>query len=221
MAPRVTSPDELALQVTETFVSLQGESTHAGTPCWFVRLAGCNLRCAWCDTRYAWTGGVPRSVAGLVADYRAAGVRMAEVTGGEPLLQPATPALLAALRDAVPGGTVLLETNGSRDLSVVPPGVIVVMDIKTLSSGAADATDWRNLDRLRPPDELKFVIADRADFEWAAGVIAERGLAARCRAVLLSPAAGCLAPAELAAWLIAARLPARLNLQLHKIAGLP
>ena len=123
------------LQVCETFASIQGESTFAGRPCFFIRLAGCNLRCSYCDTTYAFSGGQPRSIPELVDEFRVIGLTLAEVTGGEPLLQSGTPALLKALRDARPGAVVLVETNGSQDISVVPPGVVAIMDIKCPASG--------------------------------------------------------------------------------------
>ncbi len=202
------------LQVCETFVSIQGESTRAGLPCFFIRLAGCNLRCAWCDTEYARAGGAPRTVADLADEFRRSGLALAEVTGGEPLLQPGTPELLAQLRAL---GTVLVETNGSRDLALIPAGVIAILDLKCPSSGASGAMDWANLERLRPDDEVKFVLADRRDYDWARKVIREHGLAGRCHAILLSPVFGSLPPADLAAWILRDRLPVRLGLQLHKI----
>ena len=225
--------DALAsLQVSETFVSIQGESTFAGRPCFFIRLTGCNLRCSYCDTAYAFGGGQPKTIPQLVDEFCASGLALVEVTGGEPLIQSGTPALLEALQAARPDAVVLLETNGSCDISVVPPGVIAVMDIKCpasgvgrtsgvdRTSGAGDAFDWQNLERLRPQDEVKFVISERADFDWAARMVREHQLASRCHAVLFSPVLASVKPAALAEWLLAERVPARLNLQLHKLAGM-
>jgi len=207
------------LQVCETFVSIQGESTFAGCPCFFIRLTGCNLRCSYCDTTYAFAGGQPKTIPQLVDEFRVLGLTLVEVTGGEPLIQPGTPALLQALRDARPGAVVLVETNGSQDISVVPPGVIAVMDLKCPASGTGAAFDWQNLERLRPQDEVKFVISERADFDWAVRIVNEHAIASKCHAVLFSPVSGRVEPAALAEWLLAARVPARLNLQLHKLAG--
>ena len=208
-----------SVEISETFVSLQGESTHSGQPCWFVRLAGCNLRCRYCDTVRAWGRGERRSVAGLVDEYRASGVALAEITGGEPLLQPGFPALAVALRDAGPG-PLLVETNGACDLRLVPAGAIAIMDIKTPGSGESERFDRENLRLLRPADEVKFVIASRADFDWAAALVRDERLETRCAAVLVSPAAGLVAAAELARWLLASRLPVRINLQLHRLVGM-
>jgi len=211
---------EPCLQVSETFVSIQGESTFAGCPCFFIRLTGCNLRCSYCDTPHALTGGNPKTIPQLVDEFCVLGLTLVEVTGGEPLIQSGTPALLKALQTARPGAIVLLETNGSQDISVVPPAVITIMDIKCPASGAGDAFDWQNLERLRPQDEVKFVISDRADFDWAVRIVNEHAIASKCHAVLFSPVSGRVEPATLAEWLMASRVPARLNLQLHKLMGL-
>ena len=217
---------EPCLQVSETFVSIQGESTFAGRPCFFIRLTGCNLRCSYCDTTYAFTGGKPQTIPQLADEFRVSGLTLVEVTGGEPLLQSGTPALLKALQAARPGAVVLVETNGSQDISVVPPGVIAIMDIKCpasgvgRTSGAGAAFDWQNLECLRPQDEVKFVISDRADFDWAIRIMNEHTIASKCHAVLFSPALGRVKPAALAEWLLASRIPARLNLQLHKLMGI-
>jgi len=209
-----------SLQICETFISIQGESTFAGWPCFFIRLTGCNLRCSYCDTTYAFTGGKPKSIPQLVDEFRVSGLALVEVTGGEPLLQSGTPALLKALQTACPGAVVLVETNGSQDISVVPPGIIAIMDIKCPASGAGDAFDWKNLERLRPQDEVKFVISDHADFDWAARIVNEHHLASKCHAVLFSPVSGRVESAALAEWLMASGVSARLNLQLHKLMGI-
>ncbi len=174
------------------------------------------MRCVYCDTPQARAAGRSVTVEQLAREFRQSGVRLVNVTGGEPLLQPGLSVLLRALRA---DGVVLVETNGSCDISVIPPRVAAILDLKCPSSGVAEAMDWRNLERLRRYDEVKFVVADRADFDWAARILKRRRLAERCRAVLFSPVAGVLSPAVLAGWLCAARLPARLNLQLHKLAG--
>ncbi len=204
-----------AVNVCEVFASIQGESTRAGMPCFFIRLAGCNLDCNYCDTAYARrTRGRRVTVAALAQSFRASRLRLAEVTGGEPLLQPTAPALLRRLGRH---GRVLLETNGSCDISAVPAEAVVIMDIKTPASGQAHAMDWENLKRLRPHDEVKFVLAGRADYDWARALVAKHRLERRCAAVLFSPVAGRLPPARLAGWILRDGLPVRLNLQWHKI----
>lgn len=218
-APSNPGAGEAVLQVCETFLSIQGESTWAGTPCFFIRLAGCNLRCAYCDTAYAWSGGRPVAVGALVDEFKRSDLACAEVTGGEPLLQAATPVLLDALFRARPGVAVLLETNGSQDISAVPPGIVTILDIKCPGSGEQAAMEWANLDRLRPQDEVKFVIGSRADFEWAVRQVAAYALASKCHAVLFSPIPGRLSPADMSSWLLDSKVPARLNVQLHKLIG--
>lgn len=205
----------LTVNISEVFSSIQGESTRAGTPCFFVRLAGCNLACSYCDTAYARRArGRPVLVAALVQKFRASRLGLAEVTGGEPLLQPATPELLRRLGRY---GRVLLETNGSCDISAAPVETVAIMDIKTPSSGQTDAMDWANLKRLRAHDEVKFVLAGRSDYVWACALVAKHRLESRCSAVLFSPVAGRLPPARLAEWILRDGLPVRLNLQWHKI----
>ncbi len=207
-------PGSDVLQVCETFLSIQGESTWAGLPCFFIRLTGCNLRCSYCDTKHAYDGGDARPVCELVREFERSGVGLVEVTGGEPLLQGGTVGLLEELRDR---GTVLLETNGSVDISKVPDGVVTIMDVKCPSSGEIDSVVWSNIDLLRRQDEVKFVIGDRDDFEWAARMIREHRIAGKCHAVLMSPSFGRVAPSDLADWIIAGGVPARLNLQIHKV----
>jgi 7-carboxy-7-deazaguanine synthase len=202
------------LQITEIFLSIQGESTHAGRPCAFVRLTGCNLRCRWCDTAYAFEGGSPMTVAEIAGKVADLGCDLVEITGGEPLLQKGVHALIAALLES--GRTVMIETSGASDVSALDPRVIKIMDLKCPGSGESARNLWSNLDRLGGSDEIKFVIADRTDYEWARGVIGAHRLAARVNAVLLSPVLGELEPATLAAWMLEDRLPARLQLQIHK-----
>lgn len=205
----------MTLRVSEIFYSIQGESTDTGRPCAFVRLSGCNLRCAYCDTTYAWEDGAETEVGqilGQVADW---GCRLVEITGGEPLLQPETPELIRRLLTG--GYRVLVETNGSIDISGVDRRCTRIVDIKCPSSNEADRMDFGNLSRLAGPDQVKFVMADRADYEYAKRVIASRPLAIPGSQVLVSPVADRLAPQELAGWILADRLDVRLQLQMHKI----
>ena len=202
----------MSLAVHEIFASIQGESSFAGWPCAFLRLSGCNLACSWCDTVHAAGRSTPYSLEAALDALTAFGLPLVELTGGEPLLAPELPALAARLADA--GRTVLVETNGSLDISVLDPRVVAIMDIKCPSSGMADRNDYANLGRLRPRDEVKCVLADREDYLFA------REVTARVRerqTVLFSPVTGSLDPAELAAWMVADKLRARLGLQLHKI----
>jgi 7-carboxy-7-deazaguanine synthase len=207
------------LTVNEIFHSIQGESTRAGLPCVFVRLTACDLRCSWCDTPYAFTEGRKMALDDVVAAVERHDCALVEITGGEPLLQDEVYPLMRALLDR--GRTVLLETGGHRSIDRVPREVITVVDIKCPGSGEADRNDWSNLDRLAPHDELKFVVRDRADYEWAREVVARRGLASRAAAVLFSPVHGILEPAELSAWVLADKLPVRVQLQLHKYIWSP
>lgn len=202
----------MSLAVHEIFASIQGESSFAGWPCAFLRLSGCNLACSWCDTVHAAEHSAPYSLEAAFDALTAFGLPLVELTGGEPLLAPELPALAARLADA--GRTVLVETNGSLDISVLDSRVVAIMDIKCPGSGMADRNDYANLDRLRPRDEVKCVLADRADYLFARAVTAR---VRECRSVLFSPVTGSLDPAELAAWMVADKLRARLGLQLHKI----
>lgn len=202
------------LTVNEIFHSIQGESTHAGEPCVFVRLTACDLRCRWCDTPYAFYEGRRMSVDEVVQAVEAYGCSTVEITGGEPLLQADVHPLMQRLLDE--GKTVMLETGGHRSLAPVPSGVIRVMDIKCPGSGESDKTDWDNLARLTRADQVKFVIADRADYEFARDVVRRHDLVRRCGAVLFSPVHGELEPRRLAEWVLADRLPVRVQLQLHK-----
>jgi 7-carboxy-7-deazaguanine synthase len=202
------------LTVNEIFHSIQGESTYAGEPCVFVRLTACDLRCRWCDTPYAFHEGRKMSVDEVVAQVDAFGCPTVEVTGGEPLLQPDVYPLLRRLLES--GKTVLVETGGHRSIADVPEGVIRVMDIKCPGSGEAARNDWSNLSRLTARDQVKFVIADRADYEYARDVVARERLAERCGTVLVSPVHGELSLRALAEWVLADRLPVRVQLQMHK-----
>ncbi len=206
------------LRITEIYASVQGESTHAGKPCVFVRLTGCNLRCAWCDSTYTFKGGTWKAIDEVVDQARGFGVHTIEITGGEPLLQPAVIPLMQRLLDL--GHEVLLETSGSLSIASVPDGVHIILDLKAPDSGEVEANHWENIPLLRRKDEVKFVLASRRDYEWARQVIAEHDLGARCT-VLLSPAWGMIEPRDLVTWMLEDALPARLNLQLHKVVWSP
>lgn len=208
-------PDHAAtLRVSEIFHSLQGESSRAGLPTVFVRLTGCPLRCAWCDTDYAFSGGETMTLGDVLIEVARHGARQVCVTGGEPLAQKACLPLLTALCDA--GYSVSLETSGALDIAQVDPRVSRIMDLKAPASGEAERNHWENLGRLTARDELKIVLADEADYEWARKAIRECQLDAICP-VLLSPVAGKLDPKRLAEWVLRDRLPVRVQLQLHKI----
>ena len=202
------------LTVNEIFHSIQGESTRAGERCVFVRLTACDLRCAWCDTPYAFHEGRKRSVDEVMDEVEAYGCPLVEVTGGEPLLQKEVYPLMERL--VASGKTVLLETGGHVSLAQVPAEVIRIVDVKCPGSGEAHRMDWDNLGRLQPRDEVKFVIADRGDYEYARDVVARYDLATRAAAVLFSPVHGQLDAQALAEWVLADRLPVRVQLQVHK-----
>jgi 7-carboxy-7-deazaguanine synthase len=206
------------MRVTEIFHSIQGESSYAGQPCVFVRLTGCPLRCTWCDTAYAFHGGQDDSVEDVLAKVHSYGCRLVEVTGGEPLAQPESLSLMARLCDA--GYTVLLETSGAIDIAPVDPRVHVILDVKCPGSEMTDRMHWPNLSRLAAKDEAKFVLADRADYDWARETLARYDLADRCT-VLFSPVFGSLDLRELAEWILADRLPVRFQLQMHKYIWAP
>jgi 7-carboxy-7-deazaguanine synthase len=203
----------MALLVCETFASVMGESSFAGLPGFFIRLSGCNLRCRYCDTTYAYSQGVERTIKSLVAEAEASGFNLVLITGGEPLLQEECLLLLSALikREF----TVLLETNGSRPLEDLDTRVHRIMDLKCPSSGMQAHNYLKNLEYLTPIDELKFVISDRKDFDWALQTMAPYRSWERHQ-VLISPVFGVLSPSDLVAWILEAQLPLRLNLQLHK-----
>ena len=202
------------LTVNEIFYSIQGESDHAGRPCVFVRLTACDLRCVWCDTPYAFHAGRKRAVEDVVAEVEGYRCRFVEITGGEPLLQPDVYPLMDRLLAG--GATVLLETGGHVSLERVPAGVVKIMDVKCPGSGESHRNHWDNLDRLAGRDQVKFVIADRADYEYACDVVHRHALDTRSATVLFSPVHGVLPPERLAEWVLADRLPVRLQVQLHK-----
>jgi 7-carboxy-7-deazaguanine synthase len=218
-----------AMQITEIYKSLQGESTYAGLPCVFVRLTGCNLRCSWCDSEYTFTGGQRRSSDEILEEVRRLSPKggLVEITGGEPMLQERD--LLPFMQRLLDAGhTVLIETSGERPLARVPKAVIKIVDVKCPHSGEPDTFDMANLDALTPQDEVKFVISNREDYQFSRDFVERHGLAAKVNAVLFSPAfrkdatgardvSHCLVdPQELAEWMLADGVPARLGLQIHK-----
>jgi 7-carboxy-7-deazaguanine synthase len=207
------------LTINEIFHSIQGESTYAGRPCVFVRLTACDLRCRWCDTQYAFHEGRKMSVDDVMADVEARGCPTVEVTGGEPLLQPDVYPLMQRLLDS--GKTVLIETGGHRNIGNVPAGVIRIVDVKCPGSGESHKNDWSNLALLTKTDEVKFVIADRRDYEFARDIVLREALPARVNAVLLSPVHGELDAKLLSEWVIADRLDVRVQLQVHKYIWSP
>jgi 7-carboxy-7-deazaguanine synthase len=207
------------LTINEIFHSIQGESTYAGRPCVFVRLTACDLRCRWCDTPYAFHEGRKMSVDEVMADVEARGCQTVELTGGEPLLQPDVYPLMQRLLDS--GKTVLIETGGHRSIADVPAGVVRIMDVKCPGSGESERNDWSNLARLTRTDEVKFVIADRRDYEFAKAIVQRENLPARVNAVLFSPVHGELDPKLLSEWVIADRLDVRVQLQVHKYIWSP
>jgi 7-carboxy-7-deazaguanine synthase len=207
------------LTVNEIFYSIQGESTRAGMPCVFVRLTACDLRCSWCDTPYAFHEGRKMSVDEVTAAVAKYHCSLVEITGGEPLLQEDVYALMDQL--LATGHRVMLETGGHRPIDRVPPAVVKVVDVKCPGSGESDKNDWRNLDRLASHDEVKFVVQDRADYEYARDAIARYDLSRRAAAILISPVHGVIDPKTLSEWMLADHLPARLQLQLHKFIWAP
>jgi 7-carboxy-7-deazaguanine synthase len=203
-----------SLVVNEIFHSIQGEATHAGVPCVFVRLTACDLRCRWCDTEYAFHEGTSLPIPEIVARVAAFGCPLVEVTGGEPLLQRHTPMLVRALLDR--GHEVLVETGGHLDIGGLDPRARVILDLKCPGSGEAAKNRWENLDRLEAKDAIKFVIADRGDYDWASETLRRLTLAGRAP-VFFAPVHGELDPARLAGWILEDRLPVRLQLQIHKL----
>ena len=207
------------LTINEIFHSVQGESTYAGRPCVFVRLTACDLRCSWCDTPYAFYEGSKRSLDDVIGEVDRYGCSLVEVTGGEPLLQEEVYPLMQRLLDS--GKTVLLETGGHRSTERVPAEVVTILDVKCPGSGEVAKNDWTNLERLRPQDEVKFVVKDRGDYEFARDVIARHALVGRASAIHLSPVHGVLDPKTLSEWVLADKLPVRVQLQLHKYIWSP
>jgi 7-carboxy-7-deazaguanine synthase len=206
------------MRLYEIYTSIQGETHYAGLPCTLVRFAACDLRCHYCDTDYAFTGGQEVSLDSIVRDVEARGVPLVLLTGGEPLLQRELPELCAAL--LARRFEVMIETGGHRDVSTLPAGVVIILDIKTPGSGESDKMLWRNLERLGPRDAVKFVVTNEADYLWSRDVVREHRLAERCQ-ILLSPSFGQVEPKDLVAWMLRDKLPARLNLQIHKYVWPP
>jgi 7-carboxy-7-deazaguanine synthase len=202
------------LTINEIFHSIQGESTHTGRPCVFVRLTACDLRCSWCDTPYAFHEGQKMTVAEVAERVAGFECPVVEITGGEPLLQADVYPLMQTLLDR--GHTVMLETGGHRSIENVPAEVIRIVDVKCPASGEASKNHWPNLELINPHDEVKFVIQDREDYEFARAVVDRYDLTARSAAVLFSPVHGVLDPKALAAWILEDRLAVRLQLQAHK-----
>jgi len=219
MSVRLKPDTTTMLTINEIFHSVQGESTYAGRPCVFVRLTACDLRCSWCDTPYAFYEGSKRSLDDVIGEVDRYGCPLVEVTGGEPLLQEDVYPLMQRLLDS--GKTVLLETGGHRSTERVPADVVTILDVKCPGSGEVEKNDWKNLDRLRPRDEVKFVVKDRADYDFARDVIARHELAGRAAAIHLSPVHGVLDPKLLSEWVLADQLPVRVQLQLHKYIWSP
>lgn len=201
------------MKVCEIFSSIQGESSYAGMPCTFIRLSGCNLRCAYCDTAYSYDQGTEWSLQEILAQVKGKGLRLVEVTGGEPLLQRETPGLIESLVEKK--YQVLVETNGSFDIRVIDRRAVVVLDVKTPGSGMVGSNNLENLDYIRPSDEVKFVICGDADYEWAKALLSRTGLTKRSK-VLFSAATGMLDPSDLAGWIVKDALDVRLNIQAHK-----
>lgn len=199
--------------VCEIFTAIQGESTYAGLLCTFIRMTGCNLRCSYCDTIYAYAEGLELSEEEIINKVKTTGVSLVEITGGEPLLQTGVLQLAERLLNA--GYKLLIETNGSQDISHIDKRAVIVLDIKTPGSGMSDKNLLANLEHLKPTDEVKFVITGKEDYNWTKTLIKKTSLSGKCT-ILLSPAFGAIDPKHLAAWIVEDRLEARLNLQLHK-----
>lgn len=202
--------------MTESFVSIQGESTYSGLSCFFIRLTGCNLRCDYCDTKYAYSGGEEVLITDLVNKWHDSGAVITEITGGEPLLQDGFIELANALRDDS-DRRVLVETNGSQDIGLIPDNVIAIIDIKCPGSGAENSFYMPNIDKLRDYDELKFILGDRIDYEWARDFVTEYDLIEKCNAVLFGCVADKLDTGMLGSWIVEDKLKVRLQVQLHKI----
>ena len=201
------------MKIYEIYTSIQGESSYQGLPCVFIRLSGCNLRCAWCDTAYAFFGGEEKSIKEIMSEVKGTGPLLVEITGGEPLMQSECYALLKELCDQK--YEVLLETSGSIDTIEVDQRVRKIIDFKTPSSLMVDENNWDNISRLNPGDELKFVIGDRADYDWALNIIEKNGLEEKT-IVNLSPVHGVMSPSELTKWMLEDKIDVRVNVQIHK-----
>ena len=201
------------MKVCEIYTSIQGESSHAGKLCTFVRMAGCNLRCTYCDTQYAYEQGEEISEVSIIKKVKNACIQLVELTGGEPLLQKGTRTLIKRLLDE--GFDVMVETNGSYSIKDIDKRAVVILDIKTPGSGMADKMDFSNIDQIKMEDEIKFVITSRRDYEWTKDIMATYDLSIKGH-VLLSPAYGMLDPQDLIQWMLEDGINARLNLQLHK-----
>ena len=212
LKPLANLPKE-RLMVHEIYASVQGESTYAGIPCTFIRTTACNLRCTWCDTAHAFRNGDVMTVDEVFEQVSAMGPKLVELTGGEPLLQPAVHPLMTRFLDA--GFQVLLETSGSLDIGCVDPRVVKIIDLKAPGSGEVEANDWSNIEKLLPHDEIKFVLQSREDYDWASSVIAEHQLAGRCE-LLMSTVFDKLTPDTLVEWIMEDNLPVRMQLQMHK-----
>ena len=206
------------LRITEIFHSIQGESSYAGLPCVFVRLTGCPLRCTWCDSEYTFHGGTEMTLDDVMSRVHTFGCRLVEVTGGEPLHQPESFRLIERLCDE--GYTVLVETSGAIDITPVDARARVILDVKCPGSGMTDRMDWENLNRLTTKDEAKFVIQDRADYEWAVSILKQYDLEHRCT-ILFSPVFGELDLRQLAEWILNDGLRVRFQMQLHKYIWSP
>ncbi|NLN94447.1 MAG: radical SAM protein [Candidatus Hydrogenedens sp.] len=205
----------MSLLVSEIFASIQGESSRAGLPCVFIRLAGCNLDCRWCDTPYARDGGREQSIGSILSSVKKWPIPLVEITGGEPLNQKKCPDLAASLQTE--GYEVLVETNGSLPISRLPEGVIRIMDIKCPDSGMSASFDHNNIQALHPSDELKFVLASRRDYDYSLEMIRNHGLEKKCHHLFFSPVISSLPPSVLAEWILTDLPPVRLHLQLHPV----
>ncbi len=201
------------MNISELFRSIQGESTYSGLPCFFIRLAQCNLRCRYCDTVYAYDDGTDMTISEIMREVRETGISLVEVTGGEPLLQHETGELIDRLVDE--DYKVLVETNGSLDIGDLNENAVIIMDMKTPSSGMTDKMNFSNMDSLKPSDEVKFVMGGRQDYEWSLQTVRDYSLTERC-AVLFSPVYGVLDPSLLVGWILEDSLNVRVNLQIHK-----
>lgn len=207
------------LKVNEIFKSIQGESTYAGLPCTFIRLAGCNLRCTYCDTNYAYYHGRELSDEEIISKIEENGVKCVEFTGGEPLLQEETPPLIKTLLDR--GYNVLIETNGSICIGCLDKRLTIIMDIKTPKSGMSERMNLKNLELFKSNDEIKFVLLDESDYIWAKDIISKYNLLNKTKNILMSPAYGILSPKTLASWILRDNLPVRIQLQIHKYIWAP